>query len=78
MKAKPAAAVRTVHVRAEPIELCQLLKFGGLAGTGGEAKAHIVAGQVLLNGVVETRKRKKVMTGDKVTLGDLTLVVALS
>ncbi|MBI3884748.1 MAG: RNA-binding S4 domain-containing protein [Opitutae bacterium] len=77
MKTHPSAAVRTVQVRAEPIELCQLLKFGRLAGSGGEAKALIAAGKVLLNGAVETRKRKKVMAGDKVTLGDRTLVVAL-
>ena len=78
MKAKPSAAVRTVQVRAEPIELCQLLKFGGLANTGGEAKLLISTGKILLNGVVETQKRKKVMAGDKVTLGDQTLVVALA
>ncbi len=78
MKAKPTPNTRTVTVRAEPIELCQLLKFGGLAGTGGEAKELINAGHVLLNGVVETQKRKKVMAGDKVTLGNRTLAVALS
>ena len=78
MKAKSSPAIRIVSVRAEPIELCQLLKFGGLAGTGGEAKSHIVSGQVLLNGVVETQKRKKVMAGDKITLGNHTIVVALS
>ncbi|MDF3056091.1 MAG: ribosome-associated protein [Rariglobus sp.] len=66
---------RTITVRAEPIELCQLLKFAGLADNGGAAKAIISEGQVLLNGVVETQKRKKVMGGDRVTLGDETIVV---
>lgn len=78
MQTKNSGKTKTVTVRAEPIELCQLLKFGGLANTGGEAKVHIGAGKVLLNGVVETQKRKKVMAGDKVTLGDQTLVVALA
>ena len=78
MKAKKPTGERIVVVRAEPIELCQLLKFGGLANTGGEAKLLIGAGKVLLNGVVETQKRKKVMAGDKVALGDQTLVVALA
>ena len=41
---------RQVVVSATPIELCQFLKFGGLAATGGEAKAVISAGKVLLNG----------------------------
>jgi ribosome-associated protein len=67
--------VRTITVRAEPIELCQLLKFAGMADNGGAAKAIISEGQVSLNGVVETQKRKKVMGGDRVTLGDETIVV---
>jgi ribosome-associated protein len=66
---------RVVTVRAEPIELCQLLKFAGLADNGGAAKAIISDGQVSLNGVVETQKRKKVMGGDRVTLGDETIIV---
>lgn len=78
MKAKKSTDVRTVAVRAVPIELCQLLKFGGLIGSGGEAKTIISEGQVLLNGVVETQKRKKVLAGDKVTFGDQTIVVALA
>jgi ribosome-associated protein len=67
--------VRVITVRAEPIELCQLLKFAGLADNGGAAKAIISEGRVLLNGVVETQKRKKVMGGDRVTLGEETIVV---
>ncbi|MFA6961700.1 MAG: RNA-binding S4 domain-containing protein [Opitutaceae bacterium] len=66
---------RTITVRAEPIELCQLLKFAGLAENGGAAKAFISEGQVLLNGIVETQKRKKVMGGDRVTFGEETIVV---
>ena len=68
---------REVTVREVPIELCQFLKFGGLAATGGEAKQLITAGKVLLNGVVETQKRKKLRAGDKVTLDAQTLVVRL-
>jgi ribosome-associated protein len=64
-------------VRAEPIELCQLLKFAGLAESGGEAKQVISEGKVLLNGVVEMQKRKKVIAGDKVTFGSETLIVKI-
>lgn len=67
--------VRTITVRAEPIELCQLLKFAGLADNGGAAKAVISEGKVLLNDAVETQKRKKVMGGDRITLGKDTIVV---
>lgn len=66
---------KTILVREEPIELCQLLKFSGLADTGGEAKYIISEGLVRLNGEVETRKRKKVMAGDRVTYADQTLIV---
>ncbi len=67
-----------VVVREVPIELCQFLKFGGLTGTGGEAKQVISQGLVTLNGVVETQKRKKLLLGDKVTYDGKTIVVALA
>lgn len=68
---------RPVTVRAVPIELCQFLKFGGLTATGGEAKQVIGAGQVRLNGAVETRKRKKLLPGDQVTYAGQTITVQL-
>jgi ribosome-associated protein len=72
-----SSSPRQVSVREIPIELCQFIKFGGLAGTGGEAKQVISAGQVLLNGAVETQKRKKLVLGDRVTVDGHTIVVQL-
>jgi ribosome-associated protein len=72
---KAPTTTRTVTVRAIPIELCQLIKFAGLADSGGEAKQLISEGMVLLNGAVETQKRKKLVAGDRVTLRDQTLIV---
>jgi ribosome-associated protein len=73
---KPSPIIpRVVLVRETPIELCQFLKFGGLAGSGGEAKQFIAEGKVLVNGIEETRKRKKLMPGDTVNLDGQTLVV---
>ena len=66
-----------VIIRAEPIELCQLLKFSGLTENGGAAKQVISEGLVLLNGTVETQKRKKVMAGDRVTYKGTTLLVSV-
>ena len=71
----PTPTPRAVVVRAVPIELCQFLKFGGLTGTGGEAKQVISQGLVLLNGVVETQKRKKLLAGDQVIYDGQTLLV---
>jgi ribosome-associated protein len=75
MRAAPKNNQRSVIIREEPIELSQFLKFGGLAGTGGEAKQLISDGKVQLNGVVERQKGKKLKAGDRVTLGEQTIVV---
>jgi len=56
--------MRDVEILSEPIELYKLLKFEGMAESGGEAKAVIAEGQVLVNGTVETRKRKQIVSGD--------------
>lgn len=69
---------RAVKVRQVPIELCQFIKFGGLSASGGEAKQLVAEGSVQLNGVVETRKRKQLAVGDRVTLNGETLVVELA
>jgi len=73
----PADAPRVVVVTETPIELCQFLKFGGLTESGGEAKQLISEGLVMLNGVVETRKRKKLEAGDRVTLRGQSLIVQI-
>ncbi len=74
----PVANARAVLVREIPIELCQFMKFGGLTDSGGAAKQAIGEGRVLLNGVVETQKRKKLAAGDRVTFNDQTIVVQLA
>jgi len=70
--------LRPVLVREIPVALCQFLKLGGLTASGGEAKMVIHAGRVLLNGTVETQKRKKLVVGDHVTFNGQTLVVQLN
>jgi len=58
--------MRVVEITREPVELYKILKFEGMVATGGEAKQVIAGGQVLVNGEVETRKRKKIVTGDTI------------
>lgn len=48
------------------IPLNDLLKILRLVGTGGEANIRIADGEVLVNGAVETQKRKKLRPGDVV------------
>ncbi len=74
----PSATPRVIRVREIPIELCQFLKFGGITESGGAAKQAISEGLVLLNGMVETRKHKKLVTGDRITFAGETLEVQVS
>ncbi len=65
-------------VRGVPIELCQFLKFAGLSESGGAAKQLIAECKVLLNGVVETQKRKQLAVGDQVQANGQVIVVQLA
>ncbi|VAW98650.1 Uncharacterized protein YbcJ [hydrothermal vent metagenome] len=56
--------MRVVEITTEPVELYKILKFEGMVASGGEAKLVIADGQVLLNGTIETQKRKKIISGD--------------
>ncbi len=56
--------MREIVISKEPIELFKILKLESMVSSGGEAKSAIAEGQVLVNGKVETRKRKKIMSGD--------------
>ena len=50
------------------IKLDQFLKWQGIVQTGGEAKIRIKEGEVMVNGVIETRRGKKLRTGDRVLI----------
>jgi ribosome-associated protein len=67
---------RPVTVAHMPIELCQFLKFAALTASGGEANQAISEGLVQVNGAVESRKRRKLAVGDRVTFSGQTIVVA--
>lgn len=60
---------------SETIRLDQFLKLQGIAETGGHAKLLIQNGEVLVNGEVETRRRKQLQLGDEVQFGELIWVV---
>ena len=62
--------MRKVALNKEPVELFKLIKFEGLAQSGGEAKKMIEEEMVYVNGEIETRKRKKIVAGDIIKVGD--------
>jgi len=73
----PKEQVVIVEVNVEPIELYKILKIENLVEGGGEAKVRIANGEVMLNGLIETRKRKKVYHGDEVEFFGQTLKVSV-
>jgi ribosome-associated protein len=58
--------MQDVIINREPVELYKVLKFEGLVGSGGEAKMAVAEGLVKVNGLLETRKRCKLKSGDVV------------
>ena len=51
----------------EFIPLCDLMKVTDMVESGGEAKHIIGLGEVMVDGIVETRKRCKIRSGQEVT-----------
>ena len=61
--------MKDVELTKEPVELYKIIKFEGMATSGGEAKAIIADGQVTVNGIIEKQKRKKIVSGDVIEYG---------
>jgi len=58
----------TVRTGDRPINLTQVLKRVNCVQSGGEAKTLIAAGQVRVNGEIETRKRRQLKAGDIIAI----------
>lgn len=67
-----------VTLTKQPVELFKILKFEGIAASGAEAKQLIENGLVLVNGEAETRKRRKILTGDVIQLDQIELHIKLA
>ena len=69
--------MESILIHTEFIKLDSLLKFAGLAETGGEAKAMVQEGLVKVNGEVCTMRGKKLRPGDVAEVGgQIRLIVA--
>lgn len=60
----------------DTIKLDQFLKVVGMVQSGGQAKLLIQAGEVKVNGSVETRRGRKLVLGDRVSTMGNTFTVA--
>lgn len=57
-----------VAIKGDYITLGQLLKFQHIVSMGGEEKSYLVSTKVLVNGLVENRRGRKLRPGDEVSL----------
>ncbi len=67
----------TIKIDTEFIKLQDLLKFSGLASTGGMAKIFIQNGEVSVNGEVCTMRGKKLRDGDFAEYDGTKIIVAV-
>ena len=65
-------------LRGDHITLDALLKACGVAGSGGEAKARVMAGDVTVNGETERRRGRKLRAGDVVGVDGLQITLTAS
>ena len=62
-------------VQGEYIELCNLLKLTGIAGSGGQGKMMVADGMVKIDGQPELRKTAKIRAGQTVECFDTRIQV---
>lgn len=62
-------------LNSEYIKLDQFLKMAGIIQTGGEAKFYLEENIVLVNGVEERRRGRKLYPGDVVNVEGRKLIV---
>ena len=58
----------TIEITTPTITMDKLLKFSGVADTGGQSFMMVEDGVVRLNGQLVTEKRKQVRPGDVVNI----------
>lgn len=60
-----------IEISTETIQLDQLLKWAGIAGTGGQVRLLIDDGLITLNGIKIHERRKKIHPGDVIEIKDM-------
>lgn len=70
--------MKPIFINKQPVELFKILKFEGIASSGSDAKTMIAAGIVLVNGIIEQQKRKKMFAGDSIECGGEVFLLKLT
>lgn len=66
------------NITSDFITLGQLLKHFNIIQTGGEAKGFLSTNSVLVNGIKDDRRGRKLYPGDEVKIGENTFKVCMS
>ncbi len=64
----PVKQMKKITVNTLPIRLGQFLKLADIVSDGNEAKMLIQSASVLVNGQAETRRGRKLIVGDIVSV----------
>ncbi len=72
VKKKTPVQEQLLNITTEYIKLQDAMKYANIVYSGGEAKALIQEGQVLVNGEVCTMRGKKLRSGDSFCFMDQT------
>ena len=67
-----------LEIRDDMIRLGQALKLAGVVEDGAQAREAIEAGDVEVNGVIETRRGRPLHVHDVIRIGDEQLRIARS
>jgi len=68
--------MESFELKGEYIALCDLLKLTGIADSGGQGKAMVADGLVLVDNEIELRKTAKIRTGQIVECFDKKIKVS--
>lgn len=60
-----------IAIHTESIQLDQLLKWAGIIESGGQVRPMLEEKLILVNGNIETAKRRRLFPGDTVEILDM-------
>lgn len=60
-----------IAIHTESIQLDQLLKWAGIIESGGQVRPMLEEKLILVNGNIETAKRRRLFSGDTVEILDM-------
>ncbi len=66
---------KIITIKEDFIKLDSLLKYAGIAATGGHAKMLILDEEIKVNGEICTQRGKKIRKDDKVQIDDTILII---